>query len=259
MPRTQPRRGRYSPAAAAALLVSLAVVVSALWALQRGPLPAAADFGAPAPATPSGPAAPGAAVDPVPTAAPPGGGRADAPARAGAPAGRDAPRPDGPRPDVRDASLAAADAERAPVPVRLLAPTLGLDVPLDAVGVTGDGLMEIPEDADRAGWYRHGPAPGEDGSAVVAGHVDDRRGPGAFMALNDAEQGTPVTIVREDGSRLDYVVTARRTTDKKELPVDDLFDREGEPRLQLITCTGEWSERAGSYTDNLVITATPVP
>lgn len=253
MPRTQPRRGRFSPAAAAALLISLAVLVSALWALQRGPLPAAADFGAPAPATPTGPAAPGAAVDPVPTAAPPGEGGAEPPA------GRAAPRVAVPRPAVRDASVEAVGEERQPAPTRLLAPSLGLDVPLDAVGVTGDGLMQIPEDADRAGWYRHGPAPGEAGSAVVAGHVDDLAGPGAFMALNDAEQGTPVTIVREDGSRLDYVVTARRTTDKKELPVDDLFDREGEPRLQLVTCTGEWSERAGSYTDNLVITATPVP
>ncbi|GAA4879712.1 class F sortase [Serinicoccus chungangensis] len=253
MHRTQPRRGRLSPAAAAALLLSLAVVVGALWGLQRGPLPAAADFGSPAPAPTTGPAAPGAAVDPVPTAAPPGGGGDDAPA------GQAAPRVVVPPPDVRDASVEAAAAPRQPAPTRLLAPTLGLDVPLDAVGVTGDGLMEIPEDADRAGWYRHGPAPGEDGSAVIAGHVDDREGPGAFLALNSAEQGTPVTIVREDGSRLDYVVTARRTTDKKELPVDDLFDREGEQRLQLITCTGEWSERAGSYTDNLVITATPAP
>ena len=33
--------------------------------------------------------------------------------------------------------------------------------------------MDLPEDVDRVGWYRFGPAPGADGSAVLAGHVDD--------------------------------------------------------------------------------------
>ncbi|WP_010145984.1 class F sortase [Serinicoccus profundi] len=271
MPRTQPRRGRFSPAAAAVLLSSLVVVALALWGLQRGPLPAAADFGSSAPATPStegGSAVPGAAVGPVTTAAPLGGvvTRADPDREAADREGADREETDRAAdrtrvrvetPGVRDASVAAVAPDPGGVPVRLLAPTLGLDVPLDAVGVTGDGLMEIPEDADRAGWYRFGPQPGEDGSAVIAGHVDDREGPGAFLALDGAREGTPITVVRADGTELDYTVTARRTTEKKELPVDDVFDRDGPARLQLITCTGEWSERAGSYSDNLVITATP--
>lgn len=246
MPRTQPRRGRFSPVAAVALLSSLAVVALALWGLQRDPLPAAADFGSPTPAAPSpagGSEAAGAAVDPVPTAAPPQDGGAVVEQRPGT---RDASIPDEP------------DAATSP-PVRLLVPDLGLDVPLDAVGVTDDGLMEVPEDADRAGWYRFGPSPGDDtGSAVLAGHVDDREGPGAFMALTEAQEDMRVVVEHDDGSRTDYTVTARRTTDKKELPVDDLFDRDGPPLLQLVTCTGPWSERAGSYRDNLVVTATPV-
>ncbi|WP_151523856.1 class F sortase [Serinicoccus kebangsaanensis] len=243
MHRTQPRRGRIAPAAAAALLCSLAVVAVALWGLLGGgPTPAAADFGTPGAGVERRDAVPSPGVADAPAGATP-----TAAARAGAE-----------RPGTREASVEAAATDRGPRPVRLLAPELGLDVPLDAVGVTGAGLMEIPEDADRAGWYRHGPRPGDaEGSAVVAGHVDDRAGPGAFLALTRAEKGMTVSIVREDGSQLDYTVTARQTTDKKELRLDDLFDREGPPRLQLVTCTGAWSERAGSYSDNLVLTAVP--
>ena len=32
---------------------------------------------------------------------------------------------------------------------------------VNSVAVAPDGQMEIPQQADRAGWYRHGPAPGE--------------------------------------------------------------------------------------------------
>lgn len=231
MPRTQPRRGRIDPVAAVACLASLLVAALAIWGLQRDPLPAAADLGSSTPsarAPDGGSAAPGTAVD-VATAVP----------------------------DTRPATPSAA--ERGPAPERLLVPDLDLDVPLDAVGVADDGQMEIPEDADRAGWYRFGPRPGDDsGSAVVAGHVDDRSGPGAFLALTRAEEGDEIAIRLADGSELLYTVTSIRATDKKELPVDDLFDRDGSPRLQLITCTGEWSEREGSYSDNLVITAEPV-
>ncbi|WP_149814459.1 hypothetical protein [Serinicoccus marinus] len=67
-------------------------------------------------------------MDPVPTAAPPQDGGAVVEQRPGT---RDASIPDEP------------DATTSP-PVRLLVPDLGLDVPLDAVGVTDDGLMEVP-------------------------------------------------------------------------------------------------------------------
>lgn len=252
MKRTQPRRSRLSPAAAVACLLSLAVAGLALWGLVRDPVPALADFDQavntvapqdPAPRAQEQSAAP--TVDPPDPADPPDLADPGAPAI--------------PRPNTRPATLeAASTAETAPAPSRLRAPGLGLDVPLDAVGVAPDGQMEVPEDADVAGWYRYGPRPGDEaGSVVVAGHVDDASGPGAFLALTRAQEGEEIIIELDDGTELTYTVTARQTTDKKELPVDDLFDRDGAPRLQLITCTGDWSASTGRYTDNLVLTATP--
>ncbi|MFK5584752.1 class F sortase [Serinicoccus sp. LYQ131] len=259
MTRTQPRRSRFSPAAAVACLLSLLVAGLALWGLLRDPVPALADFdreGVPvtAPADPAAstqPPEPTRGSDP---AAEPAADPTSEPTAGRAPSALD-------RPATRPASLEASTAAKAPpAPVRLRVPALGLDVPLDAVGVAPDGQMEVPEDADVAGWYKFGARPADDtGSVVVAGHVDDREGPGAFLALTRAQEGEEVVVELEDGSELSYTVTARTTTDKKELPVDDLFDRDGPPRLQLITCTGDWSASTGRYTDNLVLTATPAP
>ena len=72
-------------------------------------------------------------------------------------------------------------------------PPWGVDAAVDPVGVEPDGQMTLPADVDRVGWYRFGPAPGDDGSAVIAGHVDDReQGLGALAPLRDAAVGDEV-------------------------------------------------------------------
>ena len=45
---------------------------------------------------------------------------------------------------------------------------------------------------------------------------------------------------------------------KAQLPLDDLFARDGPPVLQLVTCAGDFDPAAGAYEDNLIVTATPV-
>lgn len=147
---------------------------------------------------------------------------------------------------------------QAPAPVRLTVPSIDLEVQLDSVSVTPDGLMEVPDEGDRAGWYRHGPAPGSDrGSVVVAGHVDTSEGPAEFFALTGVQEGAEVVVDLDDGSSATYRIVGGETVAKDNLPVDDVFRRDGDPVLRLVTCTGDWSPRAGSYTDNLVITAVP--
>ena len=72
--------------------------------------------------------------------------------------------PDRDIPDIpiSDASLLAEPVE-VERPVQVLVPDLGIDVPIDSVGVAEDGQMEVPADALRAGWYRFGPSPGQAG------------------------------------------------------------------------------------------------
>ncbi|WP_432495612.1 class F sortase [Kineococcus auxinigenes] len=156
----------------------------------------------------------------------------------------------------------AAPAPPVPVagPVALRVPDLGIDARVVDVGVTADGAMQVPGDGDLVGWYRFGPVPGGPGSAVLAGHVDTaREGPGALHPLAGAGQGQVVEVVLADGAVRRFAVTARRQVAKADLPVAQLFDRSGGPRLVLLTCGGRFDAERGRYEDNVVVVAEPVP
>jgi len=145
------------------------------------------------------------------------------------------------------------------VPIRLRVGDVDLDAPLDATGVRDDGLMEIPDDGDRAGWYRYGPAPGSGaGSVVLAGHVDTNEGLGAMAALREVDLGAVVTVEMADGSSASYEIVGRETVAKDDLPTAEIFDRIGPERLTMITCGGPWRSEASSYRDNVVVVATPL-
>ena len=124
------------------------------------------------------------------------------------------------------------------------------------IGVEADGELEVPEDVRSVGWYRYGPAPGEPGATVIAGHVDSReQGPGAFFRLRRLDVGAQVKVTDHTGDVQRYDVVARRTYDKSVLPTDELFSREGPPQLVLITCGGDFDREAGSYRQNVVVYA----
>jgi sortase (surface protein transpeptidase) len=144
-------------------------------------------------------------------------------------------------------------------PVRLEIGVLGIDAPVIAVGLNPDGSMEIPDDVDEVGWYAPGVRPGEAGSAVLAGHVDNRtQGKGAFFDIGRLEVDDTLVVVDAEGGRRTWAVVARRQYPKDELPVDELFVRGGPTtQLALITCGGAFDASARSYLDNIVVYAVP--
>lgn len=155
----------------------------------------------------------------------------------------------------------AAGAARVQPPRRLLLPRLRVSAPVDPVGVDRNGLMALPEDVNRVGWYRFGPAPGAaTGSAVVAGHVDDQeQGLGVLARLRDVRLGDAVVVEQRDGAQVRYRVTGITRLRKQALPTATVFARTGPPRLTLVTCAGPFDRERRSYRDNLVVTAEPVP
>lgn len=158
---------------------------------------------------------------------------------------------------VQDA--VAPPPETVLAPVRLQVPELALDMPVDAVGVAPDGSMEVPPDADRAGWYRFGPGPAStEGTTLLAGHVDSRlSGIGPFADLRRLAPGARVQVTTSDGAVQQYVVVDVTKVPKETAPLEDWFSREGSPRLVLVTCGGAWREDVGHYADNVVVTAEP--
>jgi len=135
-------------------------------------------------------------------------------------------------------------------------PAIGTDAPVVPVGVqSGTDDIEIP-DIDHVGWYELGPSPGQQGSAVLVGHVDGDGRPGVFFDLGKLVPGDVVTVDFADGGRADFRVVGRQQVAKAALPAD-LFSREGDPRLTLITCGGAFDSSTGHYVDNVVVVAVP--
>ena len=159
---------------------------------------------------------------------------------------------------VRSARLSdQAETSDTVAPVRLAIPALGVNAPIIPVGVEPNGSMEVPKDVSTTGWYRFGPLPGSTGSAMLIGHVDSRtQGPGVFFGLSKLTIGERIGVQLAGGSTHVFAVVARRFIAKDELP-QDLFAREGPPRLTLVTCGGGFDERTRRYSHNVVVYAVP--
>jgi LPXTG-site transpeptidase (sortase) family protein len=144
-------------------------------------------------------------------------------------------------------------------PVRVRLPALGVDAPVGPVGIDDRGRMAVPLDVATVGWYRFGPGPGAAaGSAVLSGHVDDReQGYGAFHRLGDLVPGDPVAVDLADGGVVTYRVEAVTRFPKADLPVGEVFARDGAPRLTLVTCGGPFDYEAHGYRENVVVVARP--
>lgn len=143
----------------------------------------------------------------------------------------------------------------SPPPVGLEVPALGIKTRLIGLRKTREGALQVPADPQRAGWYSEGPAPGDRGSAVIAGHVDSYRGPGIFAKLGSLKKGDKVVIRRVDGSRLTYVVRAVETYSKRHFPTARVYGPDGTVGLRLITCGGEFDQGAKTYLSNTVVYA----
>jgi hypothetical protein len=160
---------------------------------------------------------------------------------------------------TRAARLGAVDERRAvPVAVRVADPAI--TAPVVATGADPrTGEMLLPSDASVVGWYAPGPAPGEPGSTVIAGHVDRDGTRGAFFDLAAVPIGAPVTVGLSDGSTRSFRVVQRRSFPKAQLDREGVFARGGPSTLVLVTCGGPFDRATRSYEDNVVLWAVPEP
>lgn len=144
-------------------------------------------------------------------------------------------------------------------PVRVELPEANIDVTVKPVGVKTTGMMDIPENVAIAGWYEYGPDPeSASGTTVIAAHVDSLKyGLGPFARLKRLGAGASIVVTTSDGVAHHYVIQSLQNVPKKQLPVDEIFERDGSPRLILITCGGQFDTVSRTYSDNVIVTASP--
>ena len=141
-------------------------------------------------------------------------------------------------------------------PVHLKAPTIGVDSPLIKVGKNEDGTIEVPEGEqyDLAAWYRNSPSPGQYGPTIIEGHIDSKaNGPSVFFELGGMKPGDEVTITRQDGVDVVYVIDEVRLYDREDFPTKRVYaDFDNGPLLRLISCGGALNRDRGEYAGNII-------
>ena len=150
---------------------------------------------------------------------------------------------------------AAAVQESAALPVTLGVPDLEITTRLIGLRKNRAGALQVPEDAQRAGWYSQGPVPGDAGPAVIVGHVDSYRGPGIFHRLRTLKPGQQVKVRRSDGKLATFVIREVKEYGKRDFPTAKVYAGDGKATLRLVTCGGEFDRKSRSYRSNIVVFA----
>lgn len=139
-------------------------------------------------------------------------------------------------------------------PDRLVIPKIGVDAHVQHVGIAKSGNMAVPTTYADVGWFRLGTVPGQIGSAVIDGHVDNGFGlPAVFKRLSELEEGDDVYVITKTGLRLHFKVQEIGNYAYEEVPADRLFTRGDAPRLNLITCEGTWLPKKKMYDSRRVV------
>lgn len=136
---------------------------------------------------------------------------------------------------------------------RLSIPAIGVNAGIIAVGVTRSGHLAIGNSVRDVYRWRNGVLPGQQGSAVLAGHTWSK-GPGVFDNLGKLRPGNLVVV----GKNRFQVTRVRRLTGMSREDVARLFSDRGKPRLVLITC-GDRNNLTGIYRTRIVVNAKLLP
>jgi len=146
----------------------------------------------------------------------------------------------------------AAPVLAASVPVRLDIPSIEVDSELMALGLRGDGTLDVPPAAFPAGWFTGAPTPGERGPAIIVGHIDWVTGAGVFARLGMLAVGAEIRVTRTDGTVAVFRTTQVTRYPKDAFPTDLVYGDLDHAGLRLISCGGEFDRVTGHYEDNII-------
>jgi len=143
-----------------------------------------------------------------------------------------------------------------PAPTRIRVPALQIDTLVVPVGLESDGAMAMPDGFDVVGWYSQGAIPGSPGRSTLSGHFDSKSGPAIFFTLSKLKPNNLVHVELGPGQMVaDFRITQIVTYVADQVPLDQVFGPADNAQLVLITCTGSFDRKKGSYTERLVVYA----
>ncbi len=139
-------------------------------------------------------------------------------------------------------------------PATIRIPRLNIDTKIQQTGLNSKGDMGVPTNYTDVAWYKHGTIPGQIGSAVIDGHVDNGLGlSGIFKNLHELKKGDDVYVITKTGRELHFIVEESVGYPYKSVPLEKLFLRKDDARMNLITCGGAWIKTEKTYDERFVV------
>lgn len=155
---------------------------------------------------------------------------------------------------------AIAPRPKPDYPAKLLIPSIDVDASVQDVGLNSKGNIGTPSNFREAAWYTGSALPGNLGTALIDGHVDNALAlPGVFKHLNEVKVGDDIYVVRNDGRKLHFQVTAIQSYPYDSAPLETILkSSDNKSHLNLITCIGDWDSENHTYNERLVVYSTLV-
>ncbi|MDP4008265.1 MAG: class F sortase [Candidatus Peregrinibacteria bacterium] len=140
------------------------------------------------------------------------------------------------------------------LPVSLKIPSINVDAHVEYLGLTSSGAMDVSDDPMNVTWFNLGPHPGENGSAVIAGHYGwKNHTPAVFDNLHKLNKGDRVFVEDEKGVITTFIVNEIRNYGKDEIVPNAFESNDGKAHLNLITCTGVWNNVTKTFSERLIV------
>lgn len=151
-------------------------------------------------------------------------------------------------------SATSISAQARPyLPVRLRIPKIKVNAAVQYVGLTSSGAVGVPNGRADVAWYKLGPRPGAEGSAVIVGHTGQKPGPATvFDNLPKLRKGDVVYVKDAKGHTFTFIVSQVRAYAPDAI-VPEVFNSTGGSHLNLVTCEGVWSNAEHGFTKRLVV------
>jgi Sortase domain len=162
------------------------------------------------------------------------------------------------------ASKTAGDTAVGPVlqrsvPKRISIPAIHVTSRVRPLGLARNGALAVPQPGphyNEAAWFKGSPTPGQEGPAIMEGHVDSAaQGPSVFFRLGALRPGDRVYVARADRSVATFTVNGVRRYAKDAFPTSLVYGNTNHAALRLITCGGAFDGSTGHYVDNIVVFA----
>lgn len=147
------------------------------------------------------------------------------------------------------------------IPVAMVCPAAEVDAEVERTKIV-DGQMLDPSGPWVIAWYEGTGLAGEVGpksynNCLVSGHVDYWDvGPAVLRNIFYVEEGTPVTMIGQDGEEFVYEVEYLERIDLRNLPegkIQEITGRTDYGALTIVTCGGEFDYAAGEYLQRDII------